>query len=267
MQKPSHRNPQLKRTNLNPEKSHRSTIEPLSSHKKISTSPLPSVIIFDVDGVLVNVRESFQRTTLQTVKFFTGKRVSRGELHRWKNRSGFNDDWKLTTAWVRSLGRTVEFEEVKRKFVEFYWGNNKRGNVAREKWILKRPMMRRLASIADLAIFTGRTLWELDHTIDRYNVRGFFKRIIVVEDVEHPKPHPEGLLKILDGREPATALYLGDNVDDALAAKAIGMPFVGVLPRRSEERRHRVVRLRRLGALVILGDTNELEGWLKKRRP
>jgi len=33
------------------------------------------------------------------------------------------------------------------------------------------------------------------------------------------KPHPEGLHKILGGRDPSTALYLGDNIDDALAAR------------------------------------------------
>lgn len=233
-----------------------------------STNLLPSVIIFDVDGVLVDVRESFQRTTLETVKHFAGKRVSKAELHRWKNRSGFNDDWKLSTAWIRSLGANIDYEEVKRKFVELYWGDNRNGNVAREKWMLKRPVMRRLGRSADLAIFTGRTRGELEHTIDRFNVRSFFRRIIAVEDVGQGKPDPEGLLKILDGREPGIAMYLGDNVDDALAAKAIRMPFVGVLARNSQERRQRGARLRRLGAQTILSDINELEAWLQKlRRP
>jgi phosphoglycolate phosphatase-like HAD superfamily hydrolase len=79
---------------------------------------LPSLIVFDVDGVLVDTTGSFQRTTLETVRFFTGKRVTRRELHRWKNEPGFNDDWKLSTAWVQSLGGKQEYEEVKRKFVE-----------------------------------------------------------------------------------------------------------------------------------------------------
>jgi len=96
----------------------------------------PAVIIFDVDGVLVDTRGSFQRTTLETVKFFSGKRVTRRELHRWKNRPGFNDDWKLSTAWVKALGRNIEYEEVKRKFVELYWGKKGKGNVAQEKWLL-----------------------------------------------------------------------------------------------------------------------------------
>ncbi|MGA8222872.1 MAG: HAD hydrolase-like protein [Candidatus Acidiferrales bacterium] len=229
-------------------------------------TPLPSVIIFDVDGVLVDTSGSFQRTTLETVRHFIGKRVTRAELHRWKNRPGFNDDWKLSHAWVRSLGGNFEYEEVKRKFVEIYWGENGKGNVSAEKWLLPRGSLRRLARIAELSIFTGRIRKELDYTIDRWKIRQFFHRIVTVENVAHPKPDPEGLLKILAGRDRALALYLGDNVDDALAAQAARMPFVGVLPRRSEERRQRGTSLRKLGAQTILSEITELEEWLARKR-
>ena len=89
-----------------------------------------------MDGVLVDTRGTFQLTTLQTVKFFTKKRVTLRELHAWKNRPGFNDDWKLSTAWINELGGNVTFDEVKKKFQEIYWGANADGNVAKEKWLL-----------------------------------------------------------------------------------------------------------------------------------
>jgi HAD superfamily hydrolase (TIGR01548 family) len=225
----------------------------------------PAVIIFDVDGVLVDTRGSFQRTTLETVKFFSGKRVTRRELHRWKNRPGFNDDWKLSTAWVKALGRNIEYEEVKRKFVELYWGKKGKGNVAQEKWLLPAANLRRLSKLAELDIFTGRIRRELDYTLDRCGARDFFHRIVSVENVKRPKPAPDGLLQILDGRNSSIALYVGDNVDDALAAQAARMAFVGILPRRSEERRQRGTLLRELGALAILSDVKELEGWISSR--
>ena len=145
----------------------------------------PSLIIFDVDGVLVDVSGSFHQTVLETVKHFTGKRVTLAELHRWKNRSGYNDDWKLSTAWVQSLGGKFEYDEVKRKFVEIYWGKNgKRGNVRREKWLLSRASLRRLAKNAELALFTGRVWDELDYTLDRCKTRNFFRQIVTAEDVK-----------------------------------------------------------------------------------
>jgi pyrophosphatase PpaX len=224
------------------------------------------VIVFDVDGVLVDTRGSFQQTTLETVRYFTGRRVTRTELHRWKNRPGFNDDWKLSHAWVRALGGDFEFEEVKSKFQKIYWGKNGRGNVAQEKWLLPRGTLRRLQKTAQLAIFTGRVWREMDYTLDRARVREFFNPILTVEDVTRPKPDPEGLLKILGGRPPSDSLYVGDNVDDALAAQAAGIRFVGVLPRKSQERRERVARLRKLGAMTILGDIGELEPWMDHRK-
>lgn len=222
----------------------------------------PSVIIFDVDGVLVDVRGSFQKTTLETVEFFTGKKVARAELHKWKNKSGYNDDWKLSTAWVRSLGGDAKYDKVKHKFVELYWGQNGDGNVKNEKWSLPLAHLRKLASHSELALFTGRTKGELQYTLARCKCRELLKNVVTVEDVKLPKPDPEGLLKILAGREPHDALYIGDNVDDALAARAANVPFVGVLPRRGEERPQRAKRLRELGALTILSHIKDLDAWL-----
>jgi HAD superfamily hydrolase (TIGR01548 family) len=219
----------------------------------------PEVIVFDVDGVLVDTRGSFQRTTLETVRFFTGKRVTVRELHRWKNLPGFNDDWKLSTAWVQKLGFEFSYEQVKAKFVELYWGRNGDGYVKGEKWLLPIPMLRRLRKKAELDIFTGRVGKEMEYTLVREKVRPLFDSIVTVDDVERPKPAPDGLVKILRGRDPQVALYLGDNIDDANAALSAGVPFVGVLPRNSEERRQRASTLRNLGALTIIGHISELE--------
>jgi HAD superfamily phosphatase len=230
--------------------------------KSVRFAKFPALIVFDVDGVLVDVRGSFQKTTLQTVEFFTGSRVTRRELHIWKNKSGYNDDWKLSTAWVNALGGEAEYEEVKRKFVELYWGRDGDGNVKNEKWLLPLGALRRLARRAELGIFTGRTREELEYTINRCKCGPLLTHIVTVEDVRLPKPDPEGLLKILGRRDPASALYVGDNVDDALAAQAGRIPFIGVLPPRSEERRQRAARLRELGALAILPHIRELEALL-----
>ncbi|MGB7750724.1 MAG: HAD family hydrolase [Candidatus Acidiferrales bacterium] len=234
-----------------------------NSSRSSSANHYPTVIIFDVDGVLVNTRGSYQLTTLQTVKFFTKQNVTLRELHAWKNRPGFNDDWKLSTAWVNELGHNFAYDEVKKKFQEIYWGENNRGNVRKEKWLLRKPTLARLAQKSELAIFTGRNWHELDYTLDRNGVRRSFKTIITVEEVANPKPAPDGLIKILNGRAPSSALYVGDNIDDALAAQSAQVPFLAILPKTGEERRQRSTRLRELGALDILSDISQLEPWLR----
>jgi HAD superfamily phosphatase len=224
----------------------------------------PDLIVFDVDGVLVDVSRTFQRCTLETVRHFTGRRVHGSEVHQWKNRSGYNDDWRLTTDWIRKLGRRVPYETVKRKYMEFYWGANGNGYVRGERWLVNAAALRRLARRAELGLFTGRTREELKHTLARFDASKHFHAIVTHDDVRRTKPDPEGLLRILNGRAASTALYIGDNVDDAIAARDAGVAFVGVLARGSEARRVRAARLREFGALTILGRAAELEAWLTR---
>jgi len=223
----------------------------------------PDLLIFDVDGVLVDVRGSFHRSTLQTVHFFTRKRVSFGEIQEWKLKGGFNDDWKLTTHWIRSLGGDVPYEEVKIQFMKFYWGANEDGNVLRERWLVPASMLEKWRKQAELAIFTGRTRRELEFTLRRTSVAKLFKNIVTMDDIEALKPNPEGLLRILDGRDPARVLYLGDNIDDAIAARRAEVPFLGVLP-RDESRRAKAAALKREGALALLNRVSELDSHLAK---
>ena len=220
----------------------------------------PKLVIFDVDGVLVDVRGSYHQSIMDTIHFFTGHRVVYSEIHQWKNRSGYNDDWRLTTDWIASLGKAVPYEEVKARFNQFYWGGEgRKPNVLREKWLVSRARLERWSRRADLALFTGRTRRELQFSLKGIHGRRLFRRIVTMNDVKRGKPHPEGLRMLLDGIPGREAIYLGDNIDDALAARRARVPFLGVLPHGSEAHHFRSARLRELGALAILHHVRELE--------
>ena len=224
----------------------------------------PKLVIFDVDGVLVDVHGSFHRSILDTVKYFTGRRFTYNDIQHWKSRSGYNDDWRLSTDWVNSLGTKAEYADVKRIFEKMYWGTNGTpGNVWRERWLVPPRLLARWAKRAELALFTGRNRRELEHTLKHFGVGKLFSRTVTMDDVKQLKPHPEGLLRLVDGNEPQSALYLGDNLDDALAAKRAGVPFLGVLRHGSEAHRVRAGQLREHGARIILHSTSELEKYWK----
>ncbi len=222
----------------------------------------PPVVIFDLDGVLVDVRESYHRAIVETVRRFTGRRVSSRAIQRWKNRPGYNDDWKLTHHWIRALGGRARYLDVKRTFQSLYRGRRFQGFITRERWLLDRAHVARLARRADLAIFTSRPRDEARHTIEKARMKQYFRRLVALEDVARPKPHPEGLRKLLRGRDAGAALFVGDNVDDALAARRAGIAFLAVLPHRSRARRLRGSGLRALGARAILASAKEVERWL-----
>jgi phosphoglycolate phosphatase-like HAD superfamily hydrolase len=121
----------------------------------------------------------------------------------------------------------------------------------------------RWAGRFELNLFTGRTRQEFTYTFERWAGARHFRTVVTMDDVARKKPHPDGLLKILDGREPGTALYVGDNVDDGLAAQAAGVPFMAILPAGAYSYRQRAAKFRDLGALALLPRATALSPWLK----
>jgi HAD superfamily hydrolase (TIGR01548 family) len=234
----------------------------LRSHKRLE--PIPEILIFDVDGVLVDVRESFWRSALETMQFLTGKRVTWAELYKWKNKPGNNDDWSMVSNWATALGRPTSYEEARDAFQQFYWDSNGRpGNVRREKMLVTAKQLEQWARRFELNLFTGRTRQEFTYTFEHWEPTRHFCTVVTMNDVARKKPHPDGLVKILDGRDPGTALYVGDNVDDGLAAQAAGVRFMAILPVSAYGYRQRAAKFRELGALALLPRATALTPWLK----
>ncbi len=224
----------------------------------------PQILIFDVDGVLVDVRGTYWRTALQTVRHLSGRRVTYEQLHRWKAKPGFNDDWRMTEAWVNELGTPVTYEKAKATFIDFYWGTkNRKGNVLNEKLLIQPKQIAAWAARYELNLFTGRNRREYRYTFDEWPAAHHFRMVVTMDDVDRIKPDPEGLHKILRGRDPRTALYLGDNIDDALAARDAGVPFMAIIAPGEHGYRQRAARFRELGALALLPRATDLNAWLK----
>lgn len=218
----------------------------------------PQILIFDVDGVLVDVRGTYWRSALETVRYLTGKRVTYAELHKWKSMPGYNDDWSMVAAWVTALGKPVSYEEARAAFEKFYWGSDgKPGNVRNERILMTPQQIKEWADSFELNLFTGRTRQEFSFSFESWPATKYFRSIVTMDDAKK-KPDPEGLQIILGGRDPATALYVGDNVDDALAAREVGMPFVAIIAPNEHRYRERAARFRELGALALLPRATEL---------
>ena len=77
------------------------------------------------------------------------------------------------------------------------------------------------------AIATNRTD-TMNRLLAEFDLDGYFDLVVTSSDVKRPKPHPDGLLKILEyfNIEPHHAIYVGDSQLDELAARAVGMPLV-----------------------------------------
>jgi len=222
----------------------------------------PTILIFDVDGVLVDVRETYWRSGLQTMRYLTGKKATWAEFHEWKSRPGNNDDWRMVSRWATALGVPTTYEQAREAFQPFYWGTpGKPGNVRKEKLLVTPRLIAKWARRHELNLFTGRTRQEFSYTFDRWPSAKYFRKVITMDDARK-KPDPQGLHLILGKRNPKAALYLGDNIDDALAARSAGVPFIAILAKSARDYRQHARQFRDLGALELLERARDLAALL-----
>jgi phosphoglycolate phosphatase len=112
------------------------------------------------------------------------------------------------------------------------------------------------------AIVSTKFRYRIEDILGRSGASGLVDVIVGGEDVAHHKPHPEGLHRALALlRTPSShALYVGDHRVDAEAARAAGIPFVGVLSGATDavawadfSPRHVIADIRELPA-TLFGD-------------
>jgi HAD superfamily hydrolase (TIGR01509 family) len=89
-----------------------------------------------------------------------------------------------------------------------------------------REVLAQLRTRYHTAIATNRGK-SLPLVLKTLGIADYFDLTISAYDVSRPKPHPEGLLKILDHFRlaPEAALYIGDAALDQEVAAATGVPF------------------------------------------
>jgi HAD superfamily hydrolase (TIGR01509 family) len=87
--------------------------------------------------------------------------------------------------------------------------------------------LEQLKGQVELAVCTNRAS-SMEMIIEDFGLEGFFGCIMTAGKVQHPKPHPEPLFKVLEhyGLAPHEALFVGDSAVDMQAAAAAGVPFI-----------------------------------------
>ena len=222
------------------------------------------IIVFDMDGVLVEVSESYRETICRTVEHFTGRPITRELIQDYKNQGGWNNDWSLSQKICADMGVEVAYDTVVEYFNSIFFGENNDGLILREQWFAAPGLLERIGRKYDFSIFTGRLRDEAGITLKRFANGLRFEPVIGADDVENGKPAPDGLFKIA-ARFPGRKLwYIGDTVDDARSSKAAGVPFIGIAAPNNSRYAELVLLLKVEGAVAILDDINQLETVLDK---
>ena len=179
--------------------------------------PWPRLVIFDCDGVLFDSREA-NRAFYNQLLSGLGKAL-------------------LTEEGLNYVHMHTVFEAVDYLFPEE--GERAAAHEYRKKidpWQFIRLMdpepgidsfLAFLRPLVKTAISTNRTT-TINDVLKFHRLAGYFDLVVSALDVARPKPHPESLNKILDHFQFRSdeAVYIGDSVVDAEAARRAGIPLI-----------------------------------------
>ncbi|NJE25183.1 hydrolase [Thermococcus sp. MV5] len=226
-------------------------------------------IIFDVDGVLIDITESYDLATKLTVEYFLKKlgkniEVDLRLIRALRKKGAFGDDFKVSEAlisgalngklsefvesfpegegikWVREkFGITVKSEEIERVFNTFYLGEYYEesafqfdGLWKKEKPIVESELLKRASEKFKLGVITGRNKLELKLAEE---LIGFHFENAITREL-YVKPNPKALWHLVKGER---GVYIGDTVNDGLLVenykKAYGKEFGFVMIGRDAE--------------------------------
>ncbi len=225
----------------------------------VSAQKRPDVIVFDMDGVLVEVGQSYREAIRETVRHFTGESVTHDEIQNFKNAGGWNNDWLLSHRLISNRGKQLGYTDVVDHFNRVFLGENGDGLIRNEQWMPDEGLLIQLSRHAELDIFTGRAKYEADVTLGRYANGIRFHPVITDESVANPKPAPDGLRLIQAEYPDKNIWYLGDTVDDAISSRSAGVPFIGVSTPHNSRHLEIADILLGHGAFTVIKDINELE--------
>jgi histidinol-phosphate aminotransferase len=182
----------------------------------------PEALLFDMDGVLVDVAESFRRAIVATAARFDVE-VTPNDIAAAKARGNSSDDWELTRGLCAAAGVELSFDTVRDVFEEIYQGGEGTpGLKLKEHLFVEVDVLRKWSETFPLGIVTARPRKDAVELLERFDLAGFFAAVVAREDAVS-KPDPAPVRLALDRIGVRRAWMVGDTVDDLAAARAAGV--------------------------------------------
>ena len=219
-----------------------------------------NLLVFDLDGVVFDVSNSYRLAIKETFKYFAKKELQDFEIEEAKARGGLNCDWLATQYLLEKHGFIVEFDNVKTVFQQMFFNHQNEGSkgiIDNEKLLISKETFENLSKTCDFAVFTGRPKDEAIYSLEKFGILKYFSKIVTQDDLEQDKqkPHPQGLLDIKSNAYYDSIKYFGDTIDDIKAGLSAGVTPYGVIAPNSNTGELLV----NAGAKKVIADISKLE--------
>ncbi|MFZ2206033.1 MAG: HAD-IA family hydrolase [Microgenomates group bacterium] len=181
-------------------------------------------LLFDMDGVLVDVNKSYRAAIRKTARYFMDREVSVDEVNSVKQRVGMNNDWDATYALIGN--KNIPYEKVKDYFQKIYLGDGKNKGLINEETLLisKGQLTKLRKKYKKMGIVTGRPKDEAQYVINRFDLGKLFDVLITKDDTLREKPFADPIIKAIQMIKCKRPVYIGDSSSDVVASGLAGIP-------------------------------------------
>ena len=216
----------------------------------------PEALLFDLDGVIADVEDSYRRCVLETAATF-GVEVTREELATMVLAGDANNDWVLTQRILTGRGVEVSLDDVTEAYQKVYLGTpNTPGLRESERLLVPRDVLSRLADRLPLAIVTGRPREEAEWFLDKEGLTDLFRAVVCMEDGPL-KPDPAPVRAAASRLRVERTWMVGDTPDDIRSAAGAGSVPIGVVAPGPDPTAS-AAALRDAGAATVLAAIDDL---------
>ena len=160
-------------------------IPPLDGAKKIvDVLKTRDLLVFDLDGVVFDVSNSYRYAIQKTYEYFAGCPCSGAEMQEAKNRGGLSNDWDLTKYLLDKNGVEADYSKLVEIFQGIFYDpekEGKKGAIDNEEIVLTEEFFCALSKEYDLAVFTGRPREEAFYSLKKYGLDKYFQYFVCLE--------------------------------------------------------------------------------------
>ncbi|GAA0520881.1 haloacid dehalogenase superfamily, subfamily IA hydrolase, TIGR01548 [Halorubrum aquaticum] len=198
-------------------------------------------VVLDIDGVLVDVADSYRRAIIESIDRVCGKTIDREAIQSFKDAGGFNNDWELTyAAALFVLARREGLRMDVEAFTDRIAADEEGGGLEAAKRVV--------SDLPNVAQARVRDQWDTDR------LHAVFQALYLGEE----------LYRDLEGGEPpvSTTGYIHDEptlVDPATIADLTDRFDVGVLTGRPAAEAE--IALERVGLDVPVRHRFTMDDW------
>jgi HAD superfamily phosphatase len=233
-----------------------------------SKAPKLEAVLFDMDGVIRDVSQSYRMAIKKTVGRLSGTDATNEEISKYKS-LGINNDWELCYQILlheRSTFATYQEKAtilpiITSIFQKFYLGESIddkfTGFIENERFVA--DILQKLKSKYKLGIISTAPRNEIDYALGKARAIELFHPVIyAMEDLDEAKeiPKASAIEDAMIYLKAKTACYLGDGLSDMKAAVAVGIVPIGIVPAGINDPAWES-KLIAAGALNVFKDVNE----------